>query len=97
AKCAGEPSGDRDERQLIPRVTISVTDDDDEENHRREPGVKNARVSCRSCGDRAGDSENEQNWRERGGEKAPNNFQIPRKIFDAKSAGAEKVVRIKFL
>src|SRR6266851_3906418 len=88
---------DRDQRKLIPRMTISPTGDVNKNNHGSEPPVKEARIFSGRCDERADNGEDAKDWRQTGSCSGPRDFPVPGKVFNLKSASAEKMIRIIFL
>ena len=76
-------------------MAISVTNDHDEQNHRRQPPMKHSSPRCRSCREHSDAAENKQERRERRRRNFLGDCQIPRRRHDLNSTRAEEMMRIK--
>src|SRR3954451_6673541 len=78
-------------------MTIPISNEEDEPQHRPEPPVKNPRDFTGrrdDCADNCHGEEHEGETRER---RAPHNFPIPSGALDLKTARAKKMIRVKLL
>ena len=78
-------------------MAIAIADDDNEENHREQPPMKNARKFFARHKEQADQSQDRQERRERGGKQPTDNVEIPVRAFNSDPAFAKEMEWVGFL
>src|SRR6266576_1673311 len=97
ASGARESSSDRHERKLIPWMAVAIADYDDEQNHRRQPPMKEPCIFPAWRDEQTDDRHYRENWGEAQCRGQSHDVPVPSKILDPDPALAKEVIRIKSL
>src|SRR5256885_14452258 len=77
-------------------MAIAIADDDNEENHREQPPMKNARKFCARHKEQADQSQDRQERRETRRKSETCNLPIPAKVLDRNPALAKEMEWVEF-